>query len=268
MKRIEFQTHTITTVDEGNGRPLLFVHGFPLDHSMWRAQIDWFAGEFRVIAPDLRGFGESFPADAPLPTSISMKAFADDLVILLDELCVTEPVVYCGLSMGGYIGWQFVRHYSERVHSLIMCDTKAEADSPEVARARHFMADGVVEAGTPLATRGMLERLVSPKTVESSKDIASRLQAIIDATEPTAVAAAQRGMAERPDSCNLLPLIDAPTLFICGDEDQITPPAEMEKMVSEMPDARLKIIQDAGHMPPMEQPESTNRVIAEFLERD
>ena len=272
MKRIEVGTHTIATVDEGNGRPLLFVHGFPLDHSMWRAQIDWFAGgaagDYRVIAPDLRGFGESVSAEDSLPASISMKSFADDLVVLLDELRVTEPVVYCGLSMGGYIGWQFVRHNPERVHSMIMCDTKAEADSLEIARARHFMADGVVEAGTSLATRGMLERLLSPKTFESSRDVANRLQEMIDTTDPTAVAAAQRGMAERPDSCKLLPLIDAPTLFICGDGDQITPPTAMEKMVAEMPDARLEIIQDAGHMPPMEQPESINRVIGQFLQGD
>ena len=143
MKHIETEHGNLATVDVGNGAgTLLFVHGFPLDHTMWRTQINSFAKDYRVIAPDLRGFGASQfskAAEHEIPKSISMQEYADDLRTLLNELDVTPPLVYCGLSMGGYIGWQFVRRYSEKVAAFIQCDTRAASDSLEVARARRMI---------------------------------------------------------------------------------------------------------------------------------
>ena len=269
MKNVELKNCSIATVDEGAGEPLLLVHGFPLDHTMWQPQIDFFrehhTNRFRVIAPDLFGFAESFPGDDKMPQTISMREYARQLVELLDALRITQPVTFCGLSMGGYIGWQMVRNHAERLRALVLCDTKATADSPEVARARHFMADGAAEAGTTVATRGMLERLVSSVTLETKKDVAAQLQRMIDRTVPAAVAAAQRGMAERADATELLPSITVPTLGICGADDQITPPSEMQAMCDSIPNADLEIIANAGHIPSMEQPNVTNDVLAEFL---
>ncbi|MCA9213932.1 MAG: alpha/beta hydrolase [Planctomycetales bacterium] len=265
MKQVGLDDKTVNTIDCGSGPTLLFVHGFPLDHTMWLSQIEHFASDYRVVAPDLPGFGNSGFDPQNAPTTYSMKSFADDLLRLLDALDIDEPVVFCGLSMGGYIGWQFVRHYNERVKAMILCDTKSAADTKEVARARHFMADGVIEAGTSLATKGMLDRMISPKTVQNSPDVAMTLQAMIDNAPPHGVAAAQRGMAERPDVANLLPHIDLPTLLICGEGDQISPPAEMQSIAAAIPNATFATIPNAGHMPPMEQPEEFNLAVAEFL---
>jgi pimeloyl-ACP methyl ester carboxylesterase len=266
MKQIHFDNTSFTVVDDGKGMPILFVHGFPLDHSMWQSQIDHFSKRYQVIAPDLRGFGNSKPVSSQLPRTISMKRYADDLNVMLNKLQIREPIVFCGLSMGGYIAWEFVRHYSERVSALILCDTRARADSAEIARGRRFMADGVVDAGTTVATRGMLDRMISSQTRESSPHIATGIQASIDATVPQAIAAAQRGMADRADSTDLLPLITVPTLFVCGEDDQITPVAEMELMAASVPGSRIEVIPGAGHMSPMEQPDLTNQAIDAFLQ--
>src|SRR5215831_8390353 len=125
------------------GHPLLLVHGFPLDHSIWQRQIDFFVDHCRVIAPDLRGFGSS---DATSGV-VTMEQMADDLHALLDALNVTDKVIFCGLSMGGYIGWQFWRKYRERVLAIIMCDTRAIADTPEVADSRRKLAATTLKDG-------------------------------------------------------------------------------------------------------------------------
>ena len=135
----------------------LFVHGFPLDHSMWRFQFDEFAKRNRVICPDLAGFGASPASQTPT----SMKSFAQDLVALLDVLNVSQPVVYCGLSMGGYIGWQFWKHHRDRLSHLVACDTRAANDAPEVARARKIAAQTVRKTGSQPVADAMVERLFS-----------------------------------------------------------------------------------------------------------
>lgn len=266
MKSIKLRDGVLSVVDQGSGIPILFVHGFPLDHSMWRAQIDFFAQQYRVIAPDLRGFGKSQPPDSQWPRTMSMKDFADDLFQLLDALKIREPIVLCGLSMGGYIGWQFVRHHADSVLAIVMCDTRAGADTAEIARGRRFMADGVVDVGATVATRGMVDRLISETTRRSAPHVAAGLQSTIDSTNPRAIAAAQRGMAERPDSKELLPLLKIPVLFICGEDDQITPAKEMMLEAQNIPDCRVVIIPGAGHMPPIEQSELTNTAIMSFVQ--
>jgi pimeloyl-ACP methyl ester carboxylesterase len=129
------------------------------------------------------------------------------------------------------------------------------------------MADAAIDGGTTAATRGMVDRLVSAETKASSPHIVDELQKMIDATAPSAVAAAQRGMADRSDASDLLPLLKFPTLFICGEDDQITPAAEMALMAKAVPGSRTEIIPAAGHMAPMEQPDLTNQVIDEFMKR-
>ncbi len=119
MNRINLEDITLNVIERGSGPPLLLVHGFPLDHQMWRGQIDELAEDFRVIAPDLRGFGASDATEG----TVTMQQFADDLANLLDQLSVQQPVRLCGLSMGGYIAWQFWRRHGDRLSHLILCDT-------------------------------------------------------------------------------------------------------------------------------------------------
>lgn len=247
--------------DSGSGPPLLFVHGFPLDHTMWQAQIDEFQSTHRVIVPDLRGFGQS---DVTTGT-VTMQQFADDLNGLLDALEVAEPVTFCGLSMGGYIGWPFVVKYSDRVARLVMCDTRAGADSDEAKANRQRVADSVLTNGTAGLAKAMPAKLLSKHTLAERPDVVTHLQRMITKAPPEGVAAASRGMAERSDFTDQLGDVKVPTLLIVGSDDALTPPAEMQSISKLMPNARYAEIPSAGHMSPMESPGEFNMHLRAFL---
>jgi pimeloyl-ACP methyl ester carboxylesterase len=251
----------LATVDRGSGRPLLLVHGFPLDHSMWNDQLEPLATEHRVIAPDLRGFGASQVA----PSTATMEQFADDLAELLAALQVAEPVVFCGLSMGGYVGWQFWRRHRARLAALVACDTRAVADSPEAAAGRRKLVDEVLRGGSAVAAAAMLPKLFAPQFLERFPERVAGLCTIIERNTPEGIAAALRGMAERPDVTGWLGQIDVPTQVIVGEHDVISTADEMRSIAAAIPGARLTVIPDAGHMTPVEQPERFSAALAEFL---
>jgi pimeloyl-ACP methyl ester carboxylesterase len=261
MKTIVARDIEMSLVDRGSGPPLLWVHGFPLDHGMWRLQWEALSDERRVIAPDLRGFGQSTVTEG----TVTMERFADDLAALLDALGVTEPVNFCGLSMGGYVAWQFWRKHADRLRALILCDTRAAADTPEAAAARFKMADAVLDAGSSLAAEAMLPKLFAPKTYDERPELVDEVRQVILRTDPRAIAAAQRGMAERPDMTAMLREIDVPALLIVGEHDAITPPEEMRRVTEAMPRAELVVVPDAGHMAPLENPGAVNAAIRRFL---
>lgn len=249
-------------VDEGMGPAILFVHGFPLDHTMWAAQVAEFSRTNRVIAPDLRGFGGT---DGTL-YSVSMQQFADDLEQLLIALAVERPITFCGLSMGGYIAWQFLLRHPQWVDRLILCDTRAAGDSPEAASNRLKMADIVTKEGPEPVVWAMMPKLFSRATTERQPEIAEQVRQTVMSTNPLAIAAAHRGMAIRPDVTDLLPNFRLPTLVVVGEHDAISPPAEMKAIADALPNARFVQIPAAGHMAPMEDPAAVNRAIREFLE--
>ena len=150
MKTAKISTGNLAYIDRGAGQPILLVHGFPLDHTMWDSQIQALGKHSRVIAPDLRGFGQS-PLGPVDPThGITMERYADDLAEFLDELSLgaDQPVVFVGLSMGGYIAWQFVRKYAARVRALALLDTRSLADTDEARAGRLKMAENVAEWGS------------------------------------------------------------------------------------------------------------------------
>lgn len=262
MKSIDTRETTLQVLDEGAGQPLLFVHGFPLDHSMWHEQIRELAGPYRVIVPDLRGFGRS-PVRSGTAT---MTAFAQDLHDILQALEIDDPVTLCGLSMGGYIAWQFEQIDARRLKSLILCDTRAAADSPETVEARHNMIDTVLREGPAAIVEGMLSKLFSAHTRESAPERVQQTRDVILNTDPEGIAAALRGMASRPDATARLPRISVPALLLVGEDDQLTPPAEMQEVANQLPHARLVTIPHAGHMAPLEQPAAVNALIRDFLE--
>jgi 3-oxoadipate enol-lactonase len=245
----------------GEGEPILFVHGFPLNRRMWQAQTTAFGGTNRVIAPDLRGFGES----AAAPPAVTMEEYADHLAALLDEINVREPVTLCGLSMGGYVAFAFFRRHRERIARLVLCDTKAAADSPEKKAERDRLADEVLRHGTGKLVREMPCALLAERTLAERPSVVAAVRELIAEASPAAVAAALRGMAMRPDSTDILPKIDVPTLVICGEEDTISPPAEMQAMAEAIPQAIFSTIPSAGHLAPMENPEPVNGAIRRFL---
>ncbi len=247
--------------EEGSGTPVLLVHAFPLNHEMWNDQFDALASKYRLIAPDLRGFGHSQVIEG----TATMKEMADDLAALLDSLNVSQPVTLCGLSMGGYVIWEFLRAYRQRVRSLILCDTRATADTGSVAEQRLELASEVLAAGSELLVERLGPKLISSATREKRPEVVERVNEMIRSAPPQGVAAALRGMAERRDSSDLLEQIDVPTLLVVGRDDELTPPDEMRSMADSIATARFEIIDEAGHLPAMEQSDAFNALLADFL---
>jgi len=265
MQRVRIPAGELAHLDRGAGAPVLLIHGFPLDHTMWDAQIDALANTARVIAPDLRGFGESPRGDVDSNQGISMEQFADDLVALLDAIGITEPIVLVGMSMGGYIAWQFIGRYPERVRALVQLDTRAIADDEETRAGRLKMAHNVAEWGSGRVAEMMGPRLFSPRAFETKPGLVAAVRRVVEATSPATIAAAQRGMASRPDVTGMLSSISVRTLVIVGDQDVISPPAEMEAIAQAIPNSEFVVIPNSGHMTTMEQPEIVNEALREFI---
>jgi 3-oxoadipate enol-lactonase len=256
--------------DVGEGPALLLVHGFPFDHSMWTHQMEALQQDYRVIAPDLRGHGQSEVTPGPY----SMDLLAEDLYALLQSLGI-EQVVLVGLSMGGYIAFAFWRSYPELVQALVLADTRATADTPEGRQNRQEMIEQVRAEGTRPIADQMVARLLSALTLEKKPAVVSHARRMILNTPVDGVVGALQGMAQRPDSTPLLETITVPTLILVGEEDTVTPPqaaAEMQAGIqsprrSDAPEVELVHIRQAGHLSPLENPEVFNLALREFLQK-
>ena len=249
---------TLAVEHRGTGPAVLFVHAFPLDRSIWQHQVDTLTG-YRRIAPDLRGMGQS---DAP-DLGYSMSTYAEDLLGVVDALGEGQ-VVLCGVSLGGYVAFEFVRRWRERVRGLILMDTRAEADSADGRRARDTLIGKVREQGAIAAAEAMLPRFF---TSQVSPEIIERVRNSILRTPVSGIVGALSAMRDRPDSTPLLEtLTGIPTLVLVGAEDVITPPPIAQAMAAAIPGARLMEIPGAGHLPCIEQPVPTTRAILKFLQ--
>lgn len=247
--------------DQGDGMPLVFLHAFPLNRSMWDPQVKALAKGFRVIAPDLRGHGES---DAPL-WRYTMDQFADDVKGLLDHLSIARAVLI-GLSMGGYVVFACQRKYPERIQAMILADTRAQADTEEGRMNRFAMAQVAYREGADAVAAAMLPRLLSPASLQGRPGLVAQVRGIITGNQVSGIAGDLMAMADRPDSVPILKQIACPTLVIVGEADQTTPPADARLMAEAIPGARLGIILGAGHLASLEQPEAFNRAVLSFLE--
>jgi 3-oxoadipate enol-lactonase len=248
--------------DEGPGPVVVLLHGFPLDRTMWASQLSAVGSTYRVIAPDLRGHGQT-----AAPGGIyTMDEMADDVIELLDALQLREPVVLGGLSMGGYVAFSAILRYPERFRALILIDTRATADKPEAAKARQELAKRV-ETSQSVApvVEGMLPKLFSPLTKTHRPDRIGQIMEVMERTPPRAVAGALWGMADRPDRTASLAQITVPSLVLVGADDILTPPDESRAIAAGLPNATFKLIPDAGHLAPLENPEACNLAILEFL---
>jgi pimeloyl-ACP methyl ester carboxylesterase len=246
--------------DSAGGLTMLMIHGFPLSSSMWEMQLDDLSELVRIIAPDLRGHGFS---EAEPPYSIAQ--YADDCITLLDSLGVTDKVVVCGLSMGGYVALDIVRRFPDRVAALVLTATRAAPDDDDGKANRDKAIASVAKHGTEPLVKAMLPKLFSPTTLEMSPELGDILEAMMESVPTEGVVGALEAMRDRVDSRPLLSEIDCPTLIIHGVDDQIVPLAEAEAMAAAIPDTELVVLADAGHLPPIEQPEEFNRALARFL---
>ncbi len=244
----------------GSGRPVVLVHGYPLNHTLWDPQMLGLASAAQVLAPDLWGFGESQPvAQADVGT------YADLVRALLDERGINEPVVIGGLSMGGYVVFEFFRRYANRVAGIILANTKAGPDSAEGKAGRDQSAALAREKGVAAITAAMLPKLLAPVTYGTSPELVARVEHMLNRSTEEGIVAALGAMRDRPDSTPTLQWIDRPTLVIAGDDDQLFPQTEPRKMAGEIRGARLEMLPAAGHLSNLEQPELFNRAVREFL---
>ncbi|SOE10177.1 Pimeloyl-ACP methyl ester carboxylesterase [Streptomyces sp. 2323.1] len=252
---------TVGYEDEGSGEPLLLVHGHPFNRSMWRPQIEHFSrAGWRVIAPDLRGYGES----AVVPGTTPLETFARDLLALLDHLGI-ERCVLGGLSMGGQIVMECWRHFPERIRAVVLADTFAAAETTEGRAARHAMAERLVHEGMTGYAREVLAKMVAPHHLASHPEVAAHVMEMMTSTAPEGAAAALRGRAERPDYTAQLSQMPVPALVVVGTEDTYTPVSDAREIHDRMPDARLVLIERAAHLPNLERPEEFNAALEDFL---
>jgi 3-oxoadipate enol-lactonase len=249
--------------DHGIGQPLLFLHAFPLNRSMWSGELAALLreGHFRVVALDWRGFGES---DITTGSS-TMEQFADDVAGLMDALGMQNAIL-CGLSMGGYAAFAFLRKYPQRVKGLILADTRPGADTDEAKVNREQLAQLAESQGTGAIADLQLPRLISRETRQRHPEVEAGIRRMIDAATPQGIAAASRGMAQRADSTDLLASVTCPTLVIVGEQDVLTPPALAQDYAANIPNAQCIIIPFAGHLSNLEQPESFRQAISGFLQ--
>jgi pimeloyl-ACP methyl ester carboxylesterase len=247
--------------DAGQGVPLLFVHGFPLNRQLWQPQLEVFSDVARVLAPDLRGHGDSDPVPGPY----SMDLFADDLNAFLDALGIREKIVLCGLSMGGYVVFAFYRKYAHRLRGLILAATRAAADSPDARLARDQMMALAGEKGVGAIAESMLPKMLAPQSYSSRPDLVEQVRAIMLRTSLEGVLGDLAALKDRPDSVPTLARIAVPTLIINGAHDQIIPLKEAQAMRDGIPGARLVVVEQAGHLLGMENVEAFNEAVTRFL---
>lgn len=251
---------TLAFDDQGTGLPVVLLHAFPLNRTMWAPQVSALSKRFRMIAVDLRGHGES---DAPL-WRYTLEQAADDVRALLDHVGIQQAVL-AGLSMGGYIAFAFYRHYADRVRALVLADTRAQADTPEGRRSRFELAQIAYKRGAGAIADVMLPKLLTPATLRTHPQLVQTVRTMIEGNEISGIAGDLMAMAERPDSMPLLSDIHCPTQVIVGEEDAATPPADARLMAERIPGARLAVIPNAGHLANLEQPDRFNEILEQFL---
>jgi 3-oxoadipate enol-lactonase len=260
--KLQINGALINVVESGNpaAPPVIFVHGFPFSHAMWHHQLPQVAKEFRAVAYDLRGLGNSTPGDG----LITIEGHVDDLVALMDTLQIRGAVIV-GLSMGGYICLRALERNPERFVAAVLCDTRSEADTNEVRMNRALTIAEVMNRGSAAFAENFVEKVFAPESPQRVPAEVAMIRDIIARTPPLGIARTLLALAARTDTTSSLPAIRIPTLILVGEYDQITPPQALEAMHERIPGSLLRVIPHAGHMSPLENPETVNRHVLEFL---
>jgi 3-oxoadipate enol-lactonase len=245
----------------GSGPTIVLLHPFPANHEFWLPVSRFLSSQYRLLMPDLRGHGESSLGNGPA----TMQKHASDVALVMDAAGVDRaPLI--GVSIGGYTIFEFWRRFRNRVAALVLCNTKAPADTSEARSARLQAADEVLQRGTEPFFESMLPKLLGETTRHSRPDRVEGALRMMRKMSSDDVAGVQRGMAERPDSVSTLKTINVPTLIVTGDEDILTGVPEAELMKQNVAGSEMKVIVRAGHYSPWEQPEDVGRVLRQFLD--
>lgn len=242
----------------GEGLPLVLLHAFPLSSAMWSPGL--LTDRCRVIAPDQRGFGAS-PLGDDEP---DLDRCADDVVALLDRLGL-DRVVLGGLSMGGYVAMALLRRHAERVRALVLADTKAAADPASARDNRLRVAAEVEQRGSAVLVEQVLPALLGETSTRTRPDVVARVRGLVEQAPPSAAAWAQRAMAARPASFDVLAGVDVPALVVVGDEDALSPVDDAREMADALPHGRLVVLEGAGHLTAVEDPAAFWGAVRSFV---
>ena len=254
--KIRLKSGTLNYLDQGDGPAILLIHAFPLNHTMWQPQVAVLASRFRVIAPDIRGFGESAP---PAPWTI--EEMCDELAEFLDKLNV-KTCALAGVSMGGYIGLPFYLKYPDRVRQIILANTRARADNDAEKAARTEMIAALEQHGAGILPDRMLPRLLKPNP---SPEVVHLVRGMMANVSAAAAIYAVMAMRDRPDSTPLLHRVKSPALVVAGEHDVITNIDECRSIAEAIPGAQFALISNAGHLSNLENPDEFNRALMGFL---
>ena len=261
MKFVKIGELNLAYYEAGGGIPLVFVHGFPLNHRLWEPQFSDLSETAHLIAPDLPGHGES----GSRPGLYLMEQVAEDVNTMLDKLEIKVPVVLCGLSLGGYMIGQFFEKYRNRLAGLVFTATRASGDSHEAKLNRDRLVGIAWESGVNAMVEAVLPKFLAPKTYQTRPELVERVRGIMQVTSLEGVVGDLLGMRARPDTFDMIREIRLPTLVIHGTEDQLIPVSEGELIRDTIPGARMVTIPEAGHLPNLEQPELFNLAVREFI---
>lgn len=254
----------ISVFIEGSSKrkPIIFVHGFPFDHTMWKAQIEMLKEKYFCVAYDIRGLGESPAGDG----QYTMESFVDDLALIIDELKLDKPIL-CGLSMGGYIALRALEKFEEKLSAVILCDTRSEADNNEGKLKRAAAIKRINTEGLAAFARDFITNCYGDYYKQHQKEEFENRITKSSAFNPIGVKGSLLAMLGRNDTTEYLNKIKIPALVICGENDALTPPSVMKAMADKIMGARFVIIKNSGHMSPIENPQEVNDAIEKFLER-
>jgi 3-oxoadipate enol-lactonase len=261
-KIIKIEDREIAYFDEGNAEPtLIFVHGFPFNKSFWLPQLEFLSKRYRVIAIDIAGFGNS---DEKPNQSISI--FADDIILFTNQLKI-ESAIFCGLSFGGYILLNAVVRYPTKFTGLILCDTQCIADSKDAVEKRIKTIQQIKANGIEDFVETTLENVYCKNTFVNNNELISYTRKELLNTSHKSICDTLLALAEREETCSSLMKISTPTLIICGSEDTVTPLVQAEFMKGGIAGAKLIIIENAGHLSNIEQPDAFNQIVQNYLDK-
>lgn len=267
-RHVEIAGRRTRVLEAGRGAPLVLIHAFPLSADLWAPQLESPPAGWRLIAPDLRGFGG--PASAAAGASaqplgdLSLDDYAADVEALVAALGLRD-VVLGGLSMGGYVIFAVWRRAKLRLRGLVLADTRAQADTEEGRAGRRKMQALADAEGAAGVAREMLPKLVGETTRRTRPEVVERVRHLIEAHDASAIKAALGAMMGRPDSTALLASIAVPALVVVGEEDVLTPPANAEELHRGLRESKLVRIPRAGHLSSLERPDAFNAALASFL---
>jgi pimeloyl-ACP methyl ester carboxylesterase len=247
--------------DVGEGLvPIVFLHGFPFDKTMWKEQLDYLKATHRVIALDIRGFGKSTDEESHL----GMDLFANDLILFIDKLGL-EKVIICGLSMGGFIALNAMKRFPSRFEALILCDTQCIPDSHDVKVKRYKTIEDIKEYGVSNFNEGFIKNVFHEDSITNKPELVEQLRSVVFSNSKHIICQGLIALAERSETCSILDKITIPTLIICGKEDAITPLDESKFMNKNINGSVLHIINSAGHVSNLEEPAKFNKLLRNFL---